>query len=112
MSKTEDVLKCLSEGKDTGAIKAETGASEALISRCRKRYEAANQEIDKKLEAEVEALPTDEEIDGVITKIKITPDKKFLTSEEPEEEYHCMGCGHRWKAKAYPASCPGCGAEF
>ncbi len=108
MSKTEDVIKALNDGKDTATIKTETGASEALISRCRqklKKEEPAKEE---------EPEPTDEEIEAIITKIKVEPDKKYLTKdkEEKEEEYHCMGCDHTWKSSTLPASCPSCGAEF
>ena len=107
MSKTEEVIKALNEGKDTATIKTETGASEALISRCR-------QKLKKEEEPEEEPEPTDEEIEAIITKVKIIPDKKFLTKDkEPEdEEYHCVGCDYTWKSKSLPLSCPSCGAEF
>ena len=108
MSKTEEVIKALNENKDTATIKTETGASEALISRCRQKLK--KEEPVKEEEPE----PTDEEIEAIITKISIKPDEKYLTKdkEEKAEEYHCMGCGHTWKAKDMPLSCPSCGAEF
>ena len=108
MSKTEDVIKALNEGKDTTTIKTETGASESLISRCRQKLKKPEPEKE-------EPEPTDEEIEAIITKVKITPDDKFLTKDkkaEDSEEYHCMGCDHTWKAKDMPLSCPSCGAEF
>jgi len=107
LSKTEDVIKALNEGKDTATIKTETGASEALISRCRQKL--------KKPEPEKEEQePTDEEIEAIITKISIKPDEKYLTKDkkDSEEDYHCVGCGHRWKNSTLPAACPSCGAEF
>ena len=110
MSKTEDVIKALNEGKDTATIKAETGASEALISRCRQKLKKLEEE---KKEEEQEEEPTDEEIDSIIKRVKITPDQKYFTGqEEPEEEYHCMGCDHRWNSKKIPTSCPKCESEF
>ena len=109
MSKTEDVIKALNEGKDTATIKTETGASEALISRCRQKLKKPEPE-----QKEEEAEPTDEETEAIITKIAIVPDKKYLTKdkEEKEEDYNCMGCGHKWKSSTLPTSCPSCGAEF
>lgn len=108
MSKTEAVIKALNENKDTETIKAETGASEALISRCRQKLKKEEKPEDKEEE------PTDEEIEAIITKIKVSPDEKYLTKgKKPEEEnYHCMGCGHEWKASSMPLSCPKCGCEF
>jgi len=107
MSKTEDVIKALNEGKDTATIKTETGASEALISRCRQKLKKPEPEKE-------EPEPTDEEIEAIITKISIKPDEKYLTKdkEEKAEEYHCLGCGHKWTSKSLPLSCPSCGAEF
>ena len=108
MSKTEDVLKALNEGKDTKTIISETGASEALISRCRRKLKKAEEPVD-------EPEPTDEELDSIISKICIKPDEKYLTKDKPEkeeEEYHCMGCDYRWKCSDIPLSCPNCGAEF
>lgn len=109
MSKTEDVLKALNEGKDTRTIVSETGASEALISRCRQKLKKAEAPAE-----EPEPEPTDEEIESIISKISIKPDEKYLTKDkqEKEEEYHCMGCDHRWKSSEMPLSCPNCGAEF
>ncbi len=108
MSKTEDVIKALQEGKDTKTIMEETKASEGLISRCRQKLK----KDEPKQEEEPE--PTDEEIEAIITKIAIKPDEKYLTKdkEEKEEEYHCLGCDHKWKSKNLPLSCPSCGAEF
>ena len=106
MSKTEDVIKALNEGKDTRTIVAETGASESLITRCRNKL---------RREGPIEEPePTDEELDSIINKICIKPDEKYLTKDkqEKEEEYHCMGCDHRWKSSEMPLSCPNCGAEF
>ena len=111
MSKTEEVIKALNEGKDTATIKEEVGASESLISRCRGKLAAL-----KPAETpEEEENPSDEELEAIITKIKITPEEKFLTKDkkaEDSEEYHCMGCSHTWKAKEMPLSCPSCGSEF
>lgn len=108
MSKTEDVIKALNEGKETAQIKTETGASEALISRCRQKLKKPEPEPEKEEE------PTDEEIEAIITKISIKPDEKYLTKDkkDSEEDYHCVGCGHRWKSSTLPASCPSCGVEF
>ena len=78
MSKTEDVIKALNEGKDTATIKAETGASEALISRCRQKLKKLEEE---KKEEEQEEEPTDEEIEAVITKIQVKPEEKYLTKD-------------------------------
>lgn len=113
MSKTEAVIKALNENKDTATIKAETGASEALISRCRQKLKKA--ELEKKKEEEQEEEPTDEEIEAVITKIQVKPEEKYLTKDNQkaqEEEYHCLGCGHTWKSSSIPASCPNCRCEF
>ena len=69
MSKTEEVIKALNEGKDTATIKEEVGASESLISRCRGKLAAL-----KPAETpEEEEDPSDEELEAIITKIKITP---------------------------------------
>ena len=108
MSKTEDVIKALNEGKDTATIKAETGASEALISRCRQKLKK------EEPKTEEEPEPTDEEIEAIITRIQVKPDEKYLTKDkqEKEEEYHCMGCDHRWRSSEMPLSCPNCGVEF
>lgn len=108
MSKTEDVIKALSEDKDTATIKAETGASEALISRCRQKMKKEEKQ------PETEEEPTDEEIEAIISKISIKPDEKYLTKDkqDKEDDYHCMGCNHRWKGSEIPLSCPNCGAEF
>ena len=115
MSKTEDVIEALEAGQSTESIKADTGASGALISRCRKRLKEAKAAA-KPEEEEGEVTPDEEqELEAIITKVKITPDEKFLTKDkqaEDSEEYHCMGCSHTWKAKAMPLSCPSCGCEF
>ena len=111
-SKTEDVINLLNAGEtDTNAIKEKTGASEALISRCRQRIKNTEQPAK---EEEKEEEPSDDEIDGIIKKVKITPDEKYLTKDKEtrEEDYRCMGCGHEWKAKSLPSSCPKCGCEF
>lgn len=112
MTKTEAVIKALNENKDTATIKAETGASESLISRCRQKLKKA--ELEEKKEEEQEEEPTDEEIEAIITRIQVKPDEKYLTkdTEKKEEDYHCTGCHHRWKASSMPLSCPNCGAEF
>jgi len=115
MSKTEDILNMLKGGEtDTAKIKEKTGASEALISRCRKKYEDATKKEEEKPRETEEEEPTDEEIDGVINRICIKPEKRFLSSsnEEKEEDYRCMGCGHEWKSKKTPLKCPNCGCEF
>ena len=108
MSKTEDVLKALNDGKDTKTIIAEIGASESLISRCRQRLKRDEESVD-------EPEPTDEELDSIISKICIKPEEKYLTKDTPEkeeEDYRCMGCDYRWKSSDIPLSCPNCGAEF
>ena len=117
MSKTSDVIELLESGEnDTTKIKEQTGASESLITRCRNRLEKQKYKVPKQEEAkeEEEEEPTDEEIDGIITKIKVKPEEKYLTKEKQvkEENYRCTGCGHRWKASEMPVFCPGCGAEF
>jgi len=115
MSKTEEVIKCLESGEnDTNKIKEQTGASESLITRCRNRLEKQKYKQPKEEKQEEEPEPTDEELDTIITKIKVKPEEKYLTKEKQvkDEDYHCTGCGHRWKASEMPASCPGCGAEF
>jgi len=116
MSKTSDVIELLESGEnDTKKIQEQTGASESLITRCRNRLEKQKYKVPKPEEAkEEEPEPTDDEIDGIITKIKVKPEEKYLTKEKKtkEEDYHCTGCGHRWKASEMPVSCPGCGCEF
>lgn len=115
MSKTEEVIKALNAGKDTATIKAETGASDALISKCRKKLkDMEEKEQEPEPETEPEEEPTEEELESIIKKIKINPEKKFLTGQqnEPEEDYKCMGCLHEWKSKSVPVKCPKCGAEF
>lgn len=114
MSKTEDVINLLNAGEtDTKTIKEKTGASEALISRCRQRIKNTEQPAAEPKQGE-EPEPTDDEIDEIIKKVKITPDEKFLTKDKEtiEEDYRCMGCGHEWKAKSLPVSCPKCRCEF
>jgi len=114
MTKSEQVIQALCAGKDTKTIKEETGASEALISKCRSKIEAMKKQDEVEKEQETEE-PTDEEIDAVIQKIVITPDKKYLTSDKDgkkEEDYKCMGCKHEWKATETPIKCPNCGCEF
>ena len=110
-SKTNQVLRLLEEGEtDTATIKEKTGASEALISRCRKKYsETQEPEI-----VEEEEEPTDEEIEAAIKQIRIKPEEKYLnkTPEAQEEDYRCMGCKHEWKASSIPLKCPNCGSEF
>jgi rubrerythrin len=110
MSKTEEVIKGLNEGKDTETIKAETKSSEALISRCRQKLKKE----EKPSEVTEDPEPTDEEIEAVITKICIKPDEKYLTNSEKaqEEDYHCTGCNHSWKSSSIPKSCPNCKEEF
>lgn len=107
MSKTEDVLKALNDGKDTKTIIAEIEASESLISRCRQRLRRQESEND-------DSEPTDEEIEAAIKHIKINPEEKYLnkTPQAQEEEYRCMGCNHEWKASSMPVKCPNCGVEF
>ena len=107
MSKTEDVLKALNDGKDTKTIIAEIGASESLISRCRQRLRKQESENE-------ESEPTDDEIEAAIKQIKINPEEKYLnkTPQALEEEYRCMGCKHEWKASSIPLKCPNCGSEF
>ena len=114
MSKTEDIINLLNAGEtNTAVIKEKTGASEALISRCRQKVEAAKKKEEEPKQEEKEEEPTDEEIEAVINRIKITPDQKFLTGNKPvEESYRCMGCGHEWKAQEAPLKCPKCGCEF
>ena len=108
-SKTNQVIRLFEEGEtDTSVIKEKTGASEALISRCRKRY-SATQEPEP-----VEEEPTDEEIEAAIKQIKIKPEEKYL-NKAPEvqvEDYRCMGCNHEWKSETMPSKCPNCGGEF
>lgn len=115
MTKTEKVIEMLNEGKETAEIKAETGASDALISKCRNKIKAMEEkEPEKEPEEEPEEDPTDEELESIIKKIKITPEKKYFTGQqnEPEEDYKCMGCLHEWKSKTMPTKCPKCGCEF
>ena len=111
MSKTEEVIKLMNAGEqDTKVIKEKTGASEALITRCRQKLKKPEPEKQEETEDE----PTDEEIEAIITKIQVKPDEKYLTKDKQteEESYRCMGCGHEWKASSLPVSCPECGAEF
>jgi rubrerythrin len=115
MSKTEDVIKALNEGKSTATIKEETGASEALISKCRTKLKAMEETPEKQPEPEEEPEPTDDELEQIINKIKIKPEDKYLTGkdkQQEDEEYTCMGCGHVWRANDIPSSCPSCKAEF
>lgn len=111
MSKTEEIIKLMNAGEqDTKVIKEKTGASEALITRCRQKLKKPEPEPAKEEDEE----PTDEEIEAIITRIQVKPDEKYLTkdTEKKEEDYHCTGCHHRWKASSMPLSCPNCGAEF
>ena len=119
MSKTEEIVKALEEGKTVKDIKEAGLGSQALIYRVKAKYDARKKEIAESSLAEVEeeeAEPSDDEIDEIIKKVKITPDEKFLTKDkdtrEEEEDYRCMGCWHEWKAKSLPVSCPRCGCEF
>lgn len=113
MSKTEDIVKALEEGKTVNEIKEAGLGSQALIYRVKAKYDARKKEVAESSVSE-ETEETDEEIESIINKICIKPDEKYLTKDkqEKEEEYHCMGCDHRWKASEMPLSCPNCGAEF
>lgn len=111
MSKTEEIVKALEEGKTVNEIKEAGLGSQALIYRVKAKYDARKKEVAESSVSE----ETDEEIESIINKICIKPDEKYLTKdkqEKEEEEYHCMGCDHRWKASEMPLSCPNCGAEF
>jgi len=110
-SKTNQVLALLEEGEtNTAVIKEKTGASEALISRCRRKYTESQTPEPEEQEEEV----SDEEIEAAIKQIKIKPEEKYLnkTPQAQEEEYRCMGCKHEWKASSIPLKCPNCGSEF
>ncbi len=113
MTKTEEIIKLLNSGEtDVKVLKEKTGASDSTVSRVKAKWEASNNEPAKEATTE-EPEPTDEEIDSIIKRVKITPEQKYFTGqEEPEEEYHCMGCDHRWNSKKIPTSCPKCGSEF
>ena len=113
MSKSEDIVKALEEGKSVKEIKEAGLGSEALIYRVKAKYDA-KKKIDESTVPE-EPEETDEEIESIISKICIKPDEKYLTKDKPEkeeEDYHCMGCDHRWKSSEMPLSCPNCGVEF
>jgi rubrerythrin len=110
-TKTNQIIRLYEEGEtDRTVIKEKTGASEALISRCIKRYEASKAPEPEEQEEEV----SDEEIEAAIKQIKIKPEEKYLnkTPEAQEEDYRCMGCNHEWKSKTMPSKCPSCGSEF
>ena len=111
LSKSEDIVKALEEGKSVKEIKEAGLGSEALIYRVKAKYDA--KKIDESTVPE-EPEETDEEIESIINKVCIKPDEKYLTKDkqEKEEEYHCMGCDHRWKSTEMPLSCPNCGVEF
>ena len=113
MSKTEEIIKLLEVGEtDVKILKEKTGASDSTISRVKAKWEASSNEPIKEVTTE-EPEPTDDEIDSIIKRVKITPEKKFFTgNDDPEEEYHCMGCDHRWNSKKIPSVCPKCGCEF
>jgi len=113
-SKTNHVIRLLEDGEnDTATIKEKTGASEALISRCRKKYAEQNKEGEPEPEPEEDDV-TDDEIEAAIKNIKIKPEVKYLNKEPEasEEEYRCMGCNHEWKANTMPTKCPNCRSEF
>lgn len=118
MSKTEEIVKALEEGKTVKEIKEAGLGSQALIYRVKAKYDARKKEIAESSvseETDEEIEETDEEIESIINKICIKPDEKYLTKEKQEkeeEDYRCMGCDHRWKASEMPLSCPNCGAEF
>jgi len=116
MSKTEEIVKALEEGKTVNEIKEAGLGSQALIYRVKAKYDAMKKEVaESSVSEESEEIEeTDEEIESIINKICIKPDEKYLTKDkqEKEEEYHCMGCDHRWKASEMPLSCPNCGVEF
>jgi rubrerythrin len=113
MSKSEDIVKALEEGKSVKEIKEAGLGSEALIYRVKAKYDA-KKNIDETTGPEESDDETDEEIESIINKVCIKPDKKYLTKDkqEKEEDYHCMGCDHRWKGSEIPLSCPNCGVEF
>ena len=112
LSKSEDIVKALEEGKSVKEIKEAGLGSEALIYRVKAKYDA-KKNVDESTVPE-EPEETDEEIESIISKICIKPDEKYLTKDkqEKEEEYHCMGCDHRWKSSEMPLSCPNCGVDF
>jgi rubrerythrin len=111
MSKTEQIIKLLEEEKTPAEIKSIVGCSDALITRCKGILLKAQ---NKSKEEPEDTEPTDTEIEEVIKKIKITPEKKYLSSENnsTDEDYRCMGCKHEWKSKSVPTKCPKCGCEF
>lgn len=114
MSKTEEIVKALEEGKTVQEIKESGIASQALIYRVKAKYDAKKKEMAESTVPD-ESEETDEEIESIINKICIKPDEKYLTKdkqEKEEEDYRCMGCDYRWKASEMPLSCPNCGAEF
>ena len=113
LSKSEDIVKALEEGKSVKEIKEAGLGSEALIYRVKAKWDA-KKTIDESTGPEEPEEETDEEIESIISKICIKPDKKYLTNDkqEKEDDYHCMGCDHRWNSKEMPLSCPNCGAEF
>ena len=113
LSKSEDIVKALEEGKSVKEIKDAGLGSEALIYRVKAKYDA-KKNIDESTGPEEAEEETDEEIESIINKVCIKPDEKYLTkdTQEKEDDYHCMGCDHTWKSSKMPLSCPNCGAEF
>ncbi|MDE7025368.1 MAG: rubrerythrin family protein [Paramuribaculum sp.] len=73
--------------------------------------------------AENEGFPKIASIFKLIAKVEVEHEKRYLalleqmtndqvfTSEDPEQEWHCMHCGYVHKGKSAPKRCPVCGKE-
>lgn len=113
MSKLNDVMTGINEGKSNTQLKEEYNCSQATITRARN--------ILKKDEPEPEYDATDDEVTeeyntNFVKEIKIEPDPETLTKDVKEKTYdlECGSCGYEWTVSKNEEiiECPECGVEF
>ena len=108
------VIELLGDGKTSKEITDDTGCSKATVSIARKRLKERENDINEATE-DINS-DVDDNVDGFIKRIKITPDQTVMndTKEIKEDiEYGCP-CSARWSAPAdeKQSECPECGQEF
>lgn len=107
------VITLLGEGKTSKEIKDETTCSDATLSIARKRLKEREGDLNEAA-ADINA-DVDQNVDGFIKSIKITPPPETPEAlEDKEEDYVCPSCSHTWSASKTEKQeqCPNCGQEF
>lgn len=113
MSKTEDVMQKLSEGKSTAEIIEDTGCSKGLVSQCRKKL--ADNPIN---EDDDDGTVNDEDLtnsyNSFVKKIKVTPDPEPKPKDIKTYEVSCGACDAEWTVTSdeHISSCPYCGVDL